>query len=154
MALGFIPASGDWDYRQFNTNSAATFVKGCLVTLNGARDVIEYQSTDSSYLGIALHNSANSCPAGKVLVAIPKPGCTAFCDAFTGMATSVTSVGQAMGIAKSGNFVSFITTLHTSVWSQTVTIVNQPRSADSRVEVAFIFGDKTELYSASSVSLV
>ena len=154
MALGFIPASGDWDYRQFNTASAATFVKGCLVCLNGARDVTEYDSTMSTYLGIAMHNSVNSAPPGKVLVAIPKPGCTAFCDAFTGMATSLTSVGQARGIAKSGNFVSFITTLHTSVWSQIVTLVGQPRSSDSRVEVAFILGDKVELYSASSTSLI
>jgi len=70
------------------------------------------------------------------------------------MAQSLTSVGQAHGIAKSGNFVSFITTLHTSVWSQVVTSVNQPRSADSRVEVAFIFGGMTEFYSSSSVSLI
>ena len=153
MALGLIPATGDWDYRQFNTNSAATFTKGCLVALNGARNVIEHTSTLSHYLGIAMQNSANSTPPGKVMVAIPKPGCTATADCFTGMAQSDMSIGQARGIAKLGNFYSYVTTLHTSVFSQIFTIVGPVDSTYSRVEVAFI-QNEAMLYSTSSVSIV
>ena len=87
-----------------------------------------------------------------MLVAVPKPGCTAWCDAFTGMGTSAVSVGHAMGVAKLGNYASFITTLATSVFSKVVTIVGPVRSADSRVEVAFI-QNEAAIYSTSSVSI-
>ena len=127
-------------------------MKGCLVSFNGVRQLVEYDSTLSQYVGIALQNSANSTPAGKVLVAVPKPGCTAWCDAFTGMGTSAVSVGHAMGVAKLGNYASFITTLATSVFSKVVTIVGPVRSADSRVEVAFI-QNEAAIYSTSSVSI-
>lgn len=153
MPLGFTLGSGPWEIRQFNTNSAATFLKGSLVELNGARDVVEYASTSSSCLGIAMHDSVNSLPAGKVLVAIPKPGCTATCDLAPGLAASVISVGQAQGVGKRGNYMSFVTDLNSSVWSRIVTIVGAPDSARSRIEVAFIqFG--AEIYSTSSVSLI
>ena len=87
-----------------------------------------------------------------MLVAVPKPGCTAWCDTFTGMAQSAVSVGHAMGIAKLGNFTSHITTLATSVFSKVVTIVGPVRSADSTVEVAFIQNEAL-IYSTSSVSI-
>ncbi len=152
MALGFVLGTGDWHIRQFNTTSTATFIKGCLVSLNGARTVIEYDSTLSHYLGIAMQNSVNSTPPGKVLVAIPRPGCTAYADAFTGMGQSAVSIGHAMGIAKLGNYESYITTLATSVFSKVVTIVGPIDSASSRVEVAFIQNEAL-LYSTSSVSI-
>ena len=152
MALGFIPATGDWHYRAFDTNSAATFLKGCLVALNGARNLVEYDSTLSQYVGIAMQNSANSTPTGKVNVAIPRPGCTARTDVWTGIGASSISVGHAMGTGKLGNYNSFVTTLATSVFSKIVTIVGPVRSADSTVEVAFIQNEAL-VYSTSSVSI-
>ena len=152
MALGFIPATGHWDYRQFDTTSSSTFVKGCLVSFNGARTLVEYDSTLSQYVGIAQQTSTNSTPAGKVLVAVPKPGCTARTDVWTGITASAISVGHAMALGKQGNYNSYITTLATSVFSKVVTIVGPVRSADSRVEVAFIQNEAL-IYSTSSVSI-
>lgn len=153
MPLGFVLGTGPWEIRQFNTNSAATFLKGSLVELNGARDVVEYASTSSSVLGIAMHASVDSLPAGKVLVAIPKPGCTAICDVAPGVVGSVASVGQAQGIGKRGNYMSFLTDVNASVWSRIVTVVGPMDSASSRIEVAFT-QNHAEIYSTSSVSLI
>ena len=99
MALGFILGEGDWDIRQYDTASAATYLKGSLVALNTARNVVEYTSSMSAYLGIAMHSSVNSLPAGKVLVAIPKPGCIAIADVAPGLTVSSLSVGEAMAVA-------------------------------------------------------
>jgi len=154
MALGFVVGSGPWQIRQFNTNSSATFLKGCLVELNGARDLVEYASTSSSVLGIALQNSAASAPPGKVLVAIPAPGCTAFCDLTAAvMPVSAVSAGQALGISKVGNYNSFATLTVGSVWSRIVTATGWYDSAASRIEVSFN-QINSEFYSVSSTSLI
>lgn len=153
MPLGFVLGSGPWEIRQFNTNSAATFLKGSLVELNGARDVVEYASTSSSVLGIALGDSANSLPSGKVQIAIPRPGCTAIADVAPGIVASAISVGQAMGVGKRGNYMSYVTSDAASVWSRIVTVVGALNSTTSRVEVAFI-QNAAEVYSTSSVSLI
>jgi hypothetical protein len=143
--------------RLLPTTSSSTFRKGSLVALSTARNVRLYDSADSGYLGIAMNASVDSLPAGKVLVAIPRPGCTAYADCFTGMATSVVSIGQAMGLCvgnQSGDstYLSFITTLATSVFSRIATIVGPVDSANSRVEIAFVQNEAT-FYSTSSVSL-
>ena len=153
MALGLIPNRGNWDYQEFNTASAATFLKGSLVMLDGARNVNIYTSTSSHYLGIAMQDSVNSKPAGKVQVALPRAGCTAFSDITTAVGTSATSIGQAYGLTNPGNVVSFVTTLATSVFSRIVTIVGPVDSATSRVEVAFVQNEAL-IWSTSSVSIV
>ena len=153
MALGFVAGSGNWEIREFNTNSAATFLKGAAVILNGARDVVEYTSTSSHLLGFALQDSVNSFPAGKVQVAIPKPGCVAWSDMTTGLVASQLSAGMAFGLAKPGNLFSFVTTLATSVFSRVVASTGRYDSARSRIEVYFIQNESL-FYSTSSVSVI
>ena len=152
MALGFVLGRGCWDIRQFNTNSAATFLKGSLVELNGARDVIEYASASSSVLGVAMQDSANSTPPGKVNVGIPTPGCTAYADVAPGMVASAISVGEALGVGKRGNYMSFVTSHSASIFSRIVTIVGALDSTTSRVEVTFN-QSFVEVFSNSSQSL-
>ena len=156
MALGLVPSSGPWEYRQYDTTSTATFLKGCLVTFGGARTLVERASTDSGYVGIALSDSVNSFPAGKIQVAIPRPGCTAFCDVTANFSSSQLSAGQAWGLDKRGNYNSFLTTLATSVFSRIATIVGPidlgARSGNSRIEIAFIQNEAI-IYSTSSVSI-
>jgi hypothetical protein len=151
MPEGLTPARGDWEYRLFNTASAATYAKGNLVALNGARDVVEFTSAMSSHLGIALSASTASLPVGKVLVAIPRPGCTAYSDVTTSFAGSALSIGEVYSIGKHGNLNSYITT-RASVFSSVVEIVGPLDSATSRIEVAFVQLGAT-LYSVSSTSL-
>ena len=137
MPLGFVPASGDWKIRQFTSSSTATFIKGCLVALDENRRVVEYVSTYSAYLGVALADSANSTPAGQVQIAIPTPGCTAFTDVAPGVTQASLATGSWAGIGKRGNYMSFVTTHMASLWSQPVHMVGHIRSSDSRVEVGF-----------------
>lgn len=151
MPEGLTPARGDWEQRRFDTASAATFAKGCLVALNGARDVVEFTSAMSSYLGIALSASTASLPAGKVTVAIPRPGCTAFSDVTNNYTASALSVGQVFTIGKHGNLMSYISN-RASVFSSVVEIVGPLDSDTSRIEVAFVQLGAT-FYSVSSTSL-
>lgn len=154
MPLGFIPSEGRWNNRLFDTASTATFLKGSLVALNGARNVVEYTSQMSSYLGVALGDSANSLPTGKVLVAVPEDGCIATTDVAPGLTVSSLSIGEAMGIGKRGNYMSFVTDDTASVWSAIVTIVgsHDSTSGNSRIKVAFIKNEAT-YWSTSSVSV-
>lgn len=154
MPLGFIPSEGCWQIRQFDTASSATFLKGSLTALNGARDVVEYTSVMSSYLGIALGDSANSLPAGKVQIAIPTDGCVATTDVAPGLVGSKLSIGEAMGIGKRGNYMSYVTDDTASVFSAIVTIVgsHDSTSGNSRIKVAFIKNEAT-VWSTSSVSI-
>jgi hypothetical protein len=99
-----IPNRGDWQNRLFDSNSTATFVKGSLVALNPRRLLVEYTSVSSAAVGIALHDSADSLPAGKVLVAVPSAGATFWAQTGT-LAVSALSLGQTVGIKKSGNTV-------------------------------------------------
>lgn len=157
MPLGFVPGSGPWEHREFTTLSTATFKKGSLVELGGARTLTEYASTSSSVLGIALCDSVNSTPAGKVQVAIPRPGCIAWADLAPGIGASSLSAGVALGVGKRGDYMSFVTTHHASVWSQIVACTGKydigTTSGLSRAEVYFI-QNAAEFYSTSSVSLI
>jgi hypothetical protein len=154
MPLGFVCGEGRWENRLYDTGSAATFLKGSLVALAGDRTVVEYTSRMSSYLGVALNDSVNSLPQGKVLVAIPIDGCTATTDVAPGLVISSLSIGEAMGIGKRGNYMSFVTDDTASVWSAVVTIVgsHDSTSGNSRIKVAFIKNEAT-LWSTSSVSV-
>lgn len=154
MALGFVLGEGPWEIRQYDTASAATFLKGSLCALNTARNVVEYTSTMSTYLGIAMQDSVNSLPAGKVLIAIPRPGCIAVTDVAPGLASSSLSVGEAMGCGKRANYMSFVTDDTASLHSAVLTIVgsHDSTSGNSRIKVAFNQLQAT-FYSVSSTTI-
>ena len=144
---GLVPSRRDraWEYQTFAQGSSTTYVKGSLLVLNGARDVVEYNqaSSHSQILGIAMHDSSNTLPTGKCLVAVPlESGARFWADLNTGMTASQLSLGQAYGISKSVSAgttpTSYLTTLATSVWSRLATIVGPVDSKLSRVECTFI----------------
>jgi hypothetical protein len=110
------PNRGPWTQRLFDSNSTATFVGGSLVALNPRRLLVEYTSVTSGAVGIACHSSAASLPAGKVLVFVPSAGCTFWAQTGT-TALSALSLGQTVGIKKSGNTVDQIDTVLTSAVS-------------------------------------
>lgn len=159
MALGIIPARGDWEYRRSPVTSLSQgqFQKGDLVTLGVGRLASLHTSSNNTFvLGVAMHDSLQSLPVGFALIAIPKPGCTAYVDTLVAEARSNLSWGEAGSIISANGRTSTFSKLATSVWSRTVQIetANQPlNSADSRIEVSFIQGSMT-MYSLSSLSLL
>lgn len=138
--MGLIPARGRWEYELFDTTSTATFKKGSLVQFATNRQLSEYSGGEPSYLGIAMGDSTNSLPAGKVLVALPTSGdCTAIADLIAGDAQSGLSLGETVGIVKSGNTVSQITTAYTSAASRPFVVRGQILlSPTSRIEIGFL----------------
>ena len=159
MALGITPARGDWEYVRspITTLAQGQFQKGDLVAIGVGRLVSLYTSSNmSTFFGVATHDSLNSLPAGYAVIAVPKPGCTAFIDTLTGEARSNLSFGEAGSIVSANGRTSCFSKLATSVWSRVVEIrtAEQPiNSRDSRIEVAFIQNTAT-LYSTSSVSFL
>jgi len=104
MGFAFQPVRGNWDQKAFNTASAATFGKGALVAFNTARDLQEATVGSEKLVGIALHRSVDSFPAGMVIVAIPLDGsAVANCPIETDVVASLISVGQCYTFEKSGN---------------------------------------------------
>ena len=135
--MALIPNRGPWTTRLLDSNSTATFVYGSAVALDPRRRVIEYSSVKSAILGIALGSSVDSLAhPGQVLVAVPTAGCTMWVPTGT-TAVSALSIGQACGLAKSGNTFDQIDTTITS----TVSVVGyvygeiQDTSTVSRIEV-------------------
>lgn len=157
MAQGITPARGPWEYRRslITTAAAGAFQKGDLVALGVGRVASLYTSSNmSTFFGVAMHDSGNSLPPGYATLAIPLPGCTAFVDTLTTDARSNLSWGEAGSIVSAAGRTSTFSKLATSVWSRVVEIVSEnPSSADSRIEVAFIQNAMT-MYSTSSVSLL
>lgn len=159
MAFGITPARGDWEYIRSPITSLAQgqFQKGDLVATGVGRLVSLYTSSNmSTFLGVATHDSLNSLPTGFAVIAVPKPGCTAYVDTLPTEARSNLSFGEAGSIVSFGGRTSTFSKLATSVWSRVAEIrtADQPvNSADSRIEVAFIQNAVT-LYSTSSVSLL
>lgn len=158
MALGITPARGDWEYVLSPVTSLAQgqFQKGDLVATGVGRLASLYTSSNmSTFLGVAMHNSVDSLPAGYAVIAVPKPGCTAYVDTLTAEVRSNLSFGEAGSIVSANGRTSTFSKLATSVWSRVVEIrsFNGSTSADSRIEVAFIQNAAT-LYSTSSVSLL
>lgn len=159
MALGITPARGDWEYRRSPITSLAQgqFQKGDLVTIGVARLVSLHTSSNNTIVyGVATHDSLDSLPAGFAVIAIPKPGCTAYVDTLAAEVRSNLSFGEAGSIISANGRTSTFSKLATSVWSRTVEIVtaDQPvNSADSRIEVAFI-QNTLLMYSTSSTSLL
>jgi hypothetical protein len=157
MALGLIPARGDWEQRLFpksqvTTLSQGAYSKGDLVCLDHGRHVSVWTSTQSGYLGIALTASSES--KFGTLVAIPKPGCTAYADSLTTDAVSNFSFGQAGSFMTRYGRTSVLTMQPAggaSAHSYIVTIASTSgvNSAESRIEVAFL-SQNAAIYSASS----
>jgi hypothetical protein len=134
--FGCIPSNNQWEHRTYDVDSAATFRKGSLVNLTPARNVDEFASTDSQFLGVANHNSVDSLPAGKVNLSVPLPGAKMIVDVPAGFVASELSLGQAGTIYKSGNTVSYLTVLTGSAMTRHVVICGPLLSATSQIEVA------------------
>ena len=147
---GFQEGRGDWEYRLLDHNSVIT--KGAAVGLAGTRLVSTYSGGQAGLLGFVKHNSLNSLPVGKVLVAVPKPGCTAFCDVPTGIGASSLSVGESYGLYASGGLTSYITTAYTSAASRVVTVVGPVNTATSQIEVSFPLAGG-QIYSTTSTNI-
>ena len=134
--FGCIPSNNEWEHRTYDADSAATFRKGSLVNLTPARNVDEFLSTDSQFLGVAAHNSVDSLPAGKVNILIPLPGARMTVDVPAGLVASELSLGQVGTIVKSGNTVSYYSNLVGSAMTRHVVVCGPLDSANSRIEVA------------------
>jgi hypothetical protein len=95
---------GRWTMLQFDTLSTATFVRGALTSLSPIGQAREYLSIHSVALGIAMQDSVQSLPAGKVQIKVPNDADTSFWITMpVGIAASALSAGQPMGSTKSGN---------------------------------------------------
>ena len=157
MALGIVPARGPWETRTFpksqlTTLSQGAFSKGDLVCLDHGRHLSVYTSTQSGYLGVALHASADSSLG--ISVAIPAPNCTAYVDSLTTDAASSFSLGQSASIITRYGRTSCLSMQPAggSAFSFLVTTVGPLDSTASRIEVAFI-QQGAVFYSASSSTL-
>lgn len=141
--MGLRPARGNWRQRTLTSNSTSTVVQGSLVALDPARRVIEYSSVKSAAAGIACHNSADSLASpGKISIWVPAgEECTFWAPTGT-LALSALSIGQAVGISKSGNTVDQVDTTITSQISVVGTIYSGPydTSTVTVVEVAWQTG--------------
>lgn len=135
MALGFKSGTGEWIYRTFTVTSTSTLSPGTAVAYAAARTVSEYSGGQAGILGFITHDSMNSLPAGKVVVAIPGRDATAWLDVPSNLAASALSAGESYGIYKVGNLCSFITDAAYSAASRCVTSTGVYDSTLSRIEV-------------------
>lgn len=155
--VGIVPARGPWEYRTFKqsqltTLSQGAFQKGELVGLDHGRSLSIWTSTQSSYLGVAMHGSDES--RFGVTIAIPAPNCTAYVDSLTTEGASFQSLGQAGSIITRYGKTSCLSMNPGggSVFSFQVNIVGPVDSTTSRVEVGFL-AQTAIFYSASSATL-
>lgn len=145
MGFAFQPVRGNWELRLMDTASAATFGKGCPVTFNTARTLQEPTTGSPNIIGIAMHASVDSFPAGKVLVAIPMDATAVFTAAIeTDVASSAISVYQSYTIEKSGNTLRVDVDSQASAFVQLVgptkngSLDATQISETSRVEAVFL----------------
>ena len=145
MGFAFQPVRGNWEIKTFDTASAATYGKGALVAFNTTRFLQEATVGSEKIIGIALHRSVDSFPAGKVQVAMPMDNsAVASCDVQTGVAGSALSVGQCYTFEKSGNTLRLDTDSQASAYLEICgptlngTLDVAQISATSRVEVVFL----------------
>lgn len=148
---GFMEGKGDWYYERFTLATASNISRGTAVCISNAtgRQISEYSGGQQGLLGFLKHASLSSLPAGQGIVAIPRPGCTAWCDVPTGLAASSLSIFDSFGITKVNGVTSYITTAAYSAASRVVEVVGPLDSATSRIEVTFITGPN-QYWSASS----
>lgn len=156
MALGLVPARGEWVDRWFEVASAATFPKGAAVNFDAAYRVREYASTDSQLLGIALSASTNSTSIrglNMVQVSVPTAGATMYSDLTTGIAQSALSIGKKVSLYKEGDYASYVSTVigHASRFSGTVQVYGPIDATRSRVEVSANL-ENAAFFSTSSVT--
>lgn len=134
--LGITPSGGGWKTKTFSIASNSN--KGDLISLNDERHTLPYVSIQSQYLGVGLHDSANSLPAGQLLVEIPSIGAEATIDLPTGLTASQLSFGQVYSIYSRDGRMSYLTTLFGSSFSQMVTIEGVAQTSQaSRILVSF-----------------
>lgn len=156
MALGLVPATGNWISKWFEVLSTATFAKGDAVNLDAAYRVKAYASTDSQVVGIAVSASTQSTEIrglNMVQVYVPTPGATAYSDLTTGIVQSDLSIGKKICLYRQGNNVSYASTVmgHASRFSAVAQVVGPIDATRSRVEIA-INAEGAAFYSTSSVT--
>lgn len=136
---GLVPGRGEWVYRTLNITAASTFTNGDALGVAGARTVSLYSGGAANFLGIALGNSANSIPSGKIVVAIANgPECTLIADVPTGVAQSALSFGQSVGLYAVGGSTSYVTTSYTSDTGRPFFVAGEAiNSARSTIELGF-----------------
>lgn len=147
MGFAFQPVRGNWENKLFDTASVATFGKGALVAFNTARTLQEATVGSEKIIGIAMHRSVDSYPAGKVMVAMPQDNsAVATCDVQTGVVVSALSIGQCYTFEKSGNTLRLDTDSQASAFLEICgpllngTLDTAQISATSRLEVVFLRG--------------
>lgn len=145
MGFAFQPVRGSWELKLMQTASAATFGKGCPVTFDTARNLQETTLGSPNIIGIAMHASVDSFPAGKVLVAVPQDNSAVFTAAIeTDVVASLISVGQCYSIEKSTNTLRIDVDSQASVFVQLVgptingVLDTTQISQTSRVEAVFL----------------
>ena len=126
------------------------------MNFNAAYQLKEYLSTDSQAVGIALSYSTQSTSIrglNMVQVALPTPNCTFTADVQTGVTQSALSIGKKILVAKSGNYMSFASTVmgEASRFSAIAQVVGPIDAATSRVEIAFNL-EGVAFYSTSSAT--
>ena len=136
VGIGVRPYRGTWSIRQFDTTSTATFRQFCPVSMSSTHLLQEFGTAalNEKIVGIALHASVDSFPAGKVAVAIPGFGATALTNVQTGASASYFSRGLAYDVEKSGNNLQLNVD---STTSACVVVMGELNSANSTIEVAF-----------------
>ncbi len=137
--MPLIPGRGRWVQRTFDITASSTFTAGDAVGLAPARTVSLYSGGAPNFLGIAGGNSANSLPAGKMVVLIPNgPECTLIAQVPTGVAQSSLSMGESVGLYAVGGLTSYVTTSYTSDTGRPFFVASQTvNSANSTVELGF-----------------
>lgn len=152
--MGLQTGRGRWIQRLYDITAASTFTKFDAVGIAPARTVSLYSGGDDNFLGVALHDSAASLPAGKVVVAIPAGAeCTVIADVPTGVAASSASIGQTVGLYAVNGSTSYVTFSYTSDTGRPFTVVSPINSATSTIEL--VFKPNTGVYgSAFSATLV
>jgi hypothetical protein len=149
--MALIPNRGDWQLRLLDSNSTATFVKGSLVALNPRRLLVEYTSVSSAAVGIAMHDSADSLPAGKVVVAVPSAGATFWAQTGT-LATSALSLGQTVGIKKSGNTMDQVDATLTSAVSAIGHIYGSVKDTSSVSVIEVMWAPTQHVFGSASTN--
>ena len=102
---GFQYVSGTHKTFWSTVSSTATFKAGNPVQYGLGRTLTEADSQATMIVGIAQHDAANSIIAGQILVLAAYPDTVFASKIATNIAGSALSVGQAMDLTKSGNFV-------------------------------------------------
>lgn len=150
-ANGFTYIEGPVKYVLSTISSTCTVKGRNPVTLSDDRTVIEAASDTTAIYGIAAHDAANSVYAGKMLVEIPTADTLYAVKIATDASASEISIGQAIDIEKSGDYLIGNEDSQTSpmlviVPRQDGTIVD---SADSTVFVHWL-GNVLGVYSSNA----